>query len=97
MSQTVGTRRAMEMILTGKSISAVEAYHLGIVNRIYKDTDELHKEALRTAGIISKYPPKVVQMAKNAIYNLPFNEASLLQNQLLQESSNVSGKNGNET
>ena len=56
----------MELILTGKNISAQEAFDWGVVSRVVAD-DELFDFAIETAKQISSYSKPVVLMAKEAI------------------------------
>jgi enoyl-CoA hydratase len=56
----------MELILTGKNISAQEAFAWGVISRVVAD-DELFDLAIETAKKISSYSRPVVLMAKEAI------------------------------
>lgn len=58
------------MILTGRAITASEAFHCGIINKLCKDTTDLHKETLKTARTISKHSIEAVMTAKHAILNV---------------------------
>jgi enoyl-CoA hydratase len=62
----VGKHKAMEMILTGKSISAEEAYRVGLVNRVVP-LESLIEEAKRIAAEIASKPPISIRAAKEAI------------------------------
>ena len=66
MTRVVGKYKAMEMILTGKSISADEAYRVGLVNHVVPP-ESLMDEAKRIAGEIASKPPLSVRAAKEAI------------------------------
>lgn len=70
MAQLIGKQRALEMILTGRAITASEAFHCGIINKLCKYTTELHKETLKTARTISKHSIEAVMTAKHAILNV---------------------------
>lgn len=52
LPRLVGKARALEMLLTGDPVSAVEAKQIGLVNRVAAD-DDLMNEALALAGIIA--------------------------------------------
>lgn len=66
LTRTVGKVRAMEMILTGKFISAEEALQAGLINKIVPV--ELYlEEAIKLASVIAKMPPLAVKMAKESI------------------------------
>jgi enoyl-CoA hydratase len=64
--RAVGKYKAMEMILTGKPITAQEAYRVGLVNRIVP-TESLLDEAKKMANEIASKPPISVRAAKEAI------------------------------
>ena len=63
----VGMRTAMEMMLTGASISGVEAVEKGWANRAFP-IDELDDAVLEVAGRIAKMPPDVVQLNKRVVH-----------------------------
>jgi enoyl-CoA hydratase len=52
LTKAVGTKKAMEMILTGKSISAEEALQWRLINRVVP-AEDLEKEALSLAKEIA--------------------------------------------
>jgi enoyl-CoA hydratase len=56
----------MEMILTGRSISAEEAFRIGLVNKIVP-VESLMDEAKKIAREIASKPPISVRAAKEAI------------------------------
>ena len=66
LTRAVGKYKAMEMILTGKSISAEEAYRAGLVNRVVP-TESLMGEAKKVANEIASKPTISVRAAKEAI------------------------------
>jgi enoyl-CoA hydratase len=66
LTKFVGKFWAMEMILTGKSISAQEACKLGLVTRIFPVKDLL-PEAKKIANEIASKPPMAVRVAKETI------------------------------
>jgi enoyl-CoA hydratase len=76
LTRCVGKYKAMEMILTGKPITAHEALEAGLVNRVVPV--ELYlKEATTLAKEIAKRPPLAVQMAKEAVlktFDVPITE-----------------------
>jgi enoyl-CoA hydratase len=77
LPRAVGKARAMEMVLTGKFISAREALDYGLINKVVPI--ELYMtEALNLAIEISKQSPIAVQMAKESVlksYEMPLQEA----------------------
>jgi len=66
LTRAVGKYRAMEMILTGKSITADEAHRIGLVNRVVP-AESLMDEARKVAKEIASKPPISIRAAKEAI------------------------------
>ncbi|HYB85065.1 MAG TPA: enoyl-CoA hydratase-related protein, partial [archaeon] len=66
LTRAVGKYKAMEMILTGRSISAEEAYRVGLVNRVVP-SESLMEEAKKLASDIASKPPISIRSAKEAI------------------------------
>src|SRR4051794_26299559 len=63
----LGMRAAMEMMVTGDSISGDEAVRLGWANRAF-DADALDDEVLRVAERIALIPPDIVQINKRTVH-----------------------------
>lgn len=63
----VGLRRAMEMMLTGDSISGTEAAECGFANRAYPSA-ELESNVLTVAEKIARVPPDIQQINKRAVH-----------------------------
>jgi len=57
--------QAMELLLTGESISAQRAYEIGLINRVVP-ADRLMDEAQATAAKIAAHPPLALQGIKEA-------------------------------
>lgn len=74
LAQIVGKSRTMEMVLTGRTISAQEAEQWGMVSRVVGDGEgQVVKEAVEMANIIASKSQIAVQAAKevvNAAYEL---------------------------
>lgn len=66
LTRAVGKAKAMEMILTGRFISADEAFRLGLVN-VVVPWEKTLDEALTLAKEISSKPPLAVRLAKETI------------------------------
>ena len=62
----MGARRAKEMLFTGRSYSAQEAFQFGMVNRVVP-LDSLQEEGLKLAHEISQHHPFALAMAKRAV------------------------------
>ena len=67
LPRAVGERRAKEIILTGKPISAEQAYAWGIVNRVCEPA-ALLDETLETAAAIAANAPLSVRQAKKSMH-----------------------------
>ena len=66
LTRVVGKPKAMEMILTGRSISAEEAFRVGLVNRVVP-AESLMQEAKKIASEIASKPSISIRAAKEAI------------------------------
>jgi enoyl-CoA hydratase len=63
----MGMRAAMELMLTGDSISGVEAVRLGYANRAYP-AEQLEAETLAMASRIAKVDPELAQLNKRLVH-----------------------------
>lgn len=68
LTRAVGKVLAMELVLTGKFISAEEALNAGLVNRIVP-VELMMDETLKLAREIAKQSPVAVKLAKEAVNN----------------------------
>jgi enoyl-CoA hydratase len=66
LTKAIGKARAMEMILTGKMMSASEMFEAGLITKIVPDEVYL-EEALELAKNIASKPTIAVQLAKECI------------------------------
>jgi enoyl-CoA hydratase len=66
LTRFVGKSKAMEMVLTGRTIDAAEAERCGLVSRIVPAADLL-EEALKVAARIASLSRPVVMMAKESV------------------------------
>lgn len=66
LPRLIGKGRAKELLLTGDTISADEAYRIGLVNKIVAP-EELMKEAMAMAEKIMSRAPIAVQVTKAAV------------------------------
>lgn len=64
--RVAGKAKAMELLLTGRMITAAEAEHLGIVTRLVPDADVLDA-AIDLANQIARRPPVAVRLIKDAV------------------------------
>lgn len=66
LTRAIGKAKAMEMILTGRVMGAVEAEQAGLVARVVS-VDSLLEEALATAQTIASMSKPVAMIAKEAV------------------------------
>lgn len=66
LTRLIGKAKAMEMILTGNSISASEAEAIGLVAQVFS-SETLLPEVLLIAQQIAAFSPHAVQMAKELV------------------------------
>ena len=76
LPRAMGARRAKEILLTGKPVTAQQAFEWGMVNRICK-ADALLAEALETANTIAGNAPISTRQIKQSVnYGLNMDLAS---------------------
>jgi len=66
LTRAVGKARAMEIILTGRMVGAVEMYESGLITKLSED-DKYLDDAIGIAKIICSKSPIAVQLAKESI------------------------------
>jgi enoyl-CoA hydratase/carnithine racemase len=64
LTHTIGKQRTMELVLTGRRITAQEAQAFGLVNAIDKDW---FGKAMEIAQVIARRPPIATRLAKEAV------------------------------
>ncbi len=65
-ARSAGRVRAMEAVITGESVRAVDAERMGLVNRVVPAGAQL-EEAKRLAQLIATRPPLAVRLGKEAV------------------------------
>jgi enoyl-CoA hydratase/carnithine racemase len=75
MPWLVGARRAKELVLTGRDVTADEAFQIGLVNRVVP-SESLEKETMGLANQLAVIDPRVMALTKRAI-NRSWEEAGL--------------------
>ncbi|MGQ0569814.1 MAG: enoyl-CoA hydratase-related protein [Armatimonadota bacterium] len=66
LTRAVGKARAMELVLTGRQMTAGEAYTMGLLTRVVPDEVTL-EEAKKLAQAIAQRAPVAVRLAKESI------------------------------
>ena len=74
LARVLGKQRAMELVLTGRRISAQEAQEFGLVNVVAKKREWL-EQAMELARTVARRPPIAARLAKQAV--LAADEAGL--------------------
>jgi enoyl-CoA hydratase len=81
LPRVIGLGRALDMIITGKTIDAKEALEIGLINYLTPSGKSLEK-ALEIAAIISSYPQETMKNDRLATYSgigMPLNEGLLME------------------
>lgn len=66
LTKTVGKARAMELVLTGRTMGAEEALRMGLVNHIVA-REQVIARAMALADTIAQMPPIAVRLAKESV------------------------------
>ena len=66
--RVIGRRKALELVLTGKVIDALEAEHIGLINRVVPHED-LEAEVQKLASELLKLSPSTLRLGKEAFYS----------------------------
>ena len=74
LARVLGKQRTMELVLTGRRISAQEAQEFGLVNVVAKKREWL-EQAMELARTVARRPPIAARLAKQAV--LAADEAGL--------------------
>ena len=85
MPRAVGKAKAMDLVLTGRTMDAEEAERTGLVSRIFP-ADALLDEALKAAREIAGYSLPVLMMLKESVnraWESPLNEGLLFERRTL--------------
>jgi enoyl-CoA hydratase len=82
LPRVVGTARALDLILTGRTIDAAEALRIGLVTAV---ADDCVGRALELAGEIAAFPQDTVRSDRRAVlegFGLPLDEGLALEARL---------------
>lgn len=69
LSRNIGRKKALEMVLTGELIDALEAEKIGLINKVVPE-DKLEEETLKFAQRIADLSPMAVQLGKKSFYKM---------------------------
>ncbi|KAM3929727.1 enoyl-CoA hydratase EchA19-like isoform 2-T2 [Leptodactylus fuscus] len=75
LPQLIGLSRALDLILTGRPVSAQEAYTFGLANRVVPDGQGL-QNAIELAKQISGFPQKCMRSDRASAYYSTFDATS---------------------
>jgi len=68
LSRAVGRKRALEMLLTGRPISATEAERFGLINKVVPQ-ERLAEETLNLAKSVAQFSPLTLALGKQSFYS----------------------------
>jgi 2-(1,2-epoxy-1,2-dihydrophenyl)acetyl-CoA isomerase len=85
LARTVGLRRAADLVLTNRVLTAEDAEDWGLVNRVVPD-DAVREEALRLAETLATGPTRAFGLAKRVMYE---GAASSLEDAMERESRSI--------
>lgn len=72
----VGLGRALDIILTGRSVGAHEALHMGLANRVVPKGQAL-TEAVKLAQLLVSFPQECLNVDRSSCYNAAYAAKSL--------------------
>lgn len=75
LAPIVGMSRALDLILTGRQVTANEALEMGLCNRVVATGTSLG-QALNLAQCIAKFPQLCVNHDRDSVFNAVFNASN---------------------
>ncbi|XP_029446481.1 mevalonyl-coenzyme A hydratase sidH-like isoform X2 [Rhinatrema bivittatum] len=75
LPRLIGLSRALDLILTGRPVSAQEAFEFGLANRVVPDGQAL-QHAIELAKEISAFPQKCMNVDRASAYHSTFDACS---------------------
>jgi enoyl-CoA hydratase len=67
LTHLVGSKRAMDLVLTGRKISGTEAGQWGLVSRVVEDGESVVDKAVQVAEKVASFGEISVQAGKEAV------------------------------
>ncbi|KAH7394685.1 ClpP/crotonase-like domain-containing protein [Pyrenochaeta sp. MPI-SDFR-AT-0127] len=67
LTRSLGKQKAMELILTGATLTAAEMERFGIVNRVILSGGDVLEETLKVAQTVASFSAPAVALAKQAV------------------------------
>lgn len=95
LPRIIGLGKAKELIFSGETIDATEAYRIGLVDRLVSPGQAL-EEAIKLAQVILSKAPVAVRLAKEAIdrgWELPLDQGQQLEAELFGKTMGTEDKN----
>ncbi len=68
LSRVIGRRRALDMLFTGRFVSAQEAEKFGLINKVV-ESEKLSEETEKWANEIAQYSRYTLELGKKTFYN----------------------------
>ena len=68
LPRLIGRSRAMDMLLTGRRVSAEEALSIGLINEVV-EPGKATERAMELASVISRHGPIALRFLKEAVLN----------------------------
>lgn len=75
LAPMIGLSRALDLVLTGRQITAKEALEIGLANRVVATGTSLG-QALNLASSIAKFPQACLQHDRDSIFNSVYNASN---------------------
>ena len=88
LPRLIGWGKALELMVSGQTLTPDEAYHLGILNRLYPDRDTLERETRLFAQTLAQGATLAIAHIKRAVHegmNKGLDEGLRLERELVEQ------------